>query len=431
MVAILQLATVRHFITLKGEVSKMSNKEGLQFFLVGGAVRDSVIGKVPKDRDFVVVGATAEEMVERGFQAIDAGFPVFLDENGDEFALARKEQKVGRGHKGFEVFSDETVTLEEDLIRRDFTMNAMAMDNDGEIIDPFDGQTDLKNGIVRHVSDAFSEDPLRVLRLARFTARFDFEVAEETIELSKDIVDELTEIPEERIFTEFRKAMKQASNPRKFFEVLEEVGAFEVVMPEIKDMTSILAGPKEFHRDRTVFQHCVDTVDEMFKIRGNDEIALMSAFFHDVGKTTTDDDMLPHHHGHDTAGVKVFEEISDRLKFTNGHGRIIRTVIENHMKIGHFNEMRDSKKIKFVETMDKVEDGMFELLTDVLVADTRATANLEDVDTTEILETASVVRGVIDDIRGDVVVERFPHLEGRQIHDQLTHMRTVEFRERQ
>jgi len=157
----------------------------------------------------------------------------------------------------------------------------------------------------------------------------------------------------------------------------------------------------------------------------------MSAFFHDVGKTVTEDDVLPHHHGHDTAGVEIFEEISDRLKFTNGHGRIIRTVIENHMKIGHFNEMRDSKKIKFVETMDKVEDGMLELLTDVLVADTRATANMGDIDATEILETASVIRDVIDDIRGDVVVERFPHLEGRQIHDQLTHMRTVEFRERQ
>jgi len=398
-------------------------------FLVGGAVRDQVMGREPNDFDFVVVGVSPDEMEERGFQRIEAGFPVFLDDKGREFALARTEEKVGSGYKGFEVFTGEDISLREDLERRDFTMNAMARDKDEDIVDPFGGQEDIKRGIVRHVSEAFSEDPLRVIRLARFSARFDFEPAEETIELSKEIVNELSEIPEERIFTEFRKAMRQADRPRKFFDVLEEIGAFQEVMPEIQDMTDVPAGPDEFHGNKSVFEHTMDTVEAMFDIRGNDEFALMSAFFHDIGKIATPDDELPRHLKHESRGLDIFDEITDRLTFTNRHERIIRSVIKNHMRIARFTEMRDSKQIRFVEQMDKNDDDRLELLRDVMVADTRATKNLVDINTSEFNERVEEVREVIEQVDGNDVVEQFPHLEGKQIHDQLIHMRTEQLRE--
>lgn len=397
-------------------------------FLVGGAVRDKVMDREPNDFDFVVVGVSPDEMEERGFQKIEASFPVFLDDKGREFALARTEQKIGNGYKGFEVFTGKDISLREDLERRDFTMNAMAMNRDGKIIDPFDGQRDIERGIVRHVSDAFSEDPLRVIRLARFTARFDFEPAKETIELAREVVNELTEIPEERIFEEFRKAMRQADSPRKFFEVLEETGAFKEFMPEAQEMTEVPAGPEEFHGDNSVFEHTMNMVEEMFNVRGNDEFALMSAFFHDIGKIATPDDELPRHLKHESRGLDTFDEITDRLTFTNRHERIIRAVIENHMRVTRFTEMRDSTQVKFVERMDKRDDDRLELLRDVMVADSRATANVEEIDTTEFNERVEEIREVIDEVDGNDVVEQFPHLEGKQIHDQLTHMRTERLR---
>lgn len=203
----------------------------MKVFLVGGAVRDQALGLKPKDRDFVVVGSTPEEMLRAGFSQVGADFPVFLDKNGDEFALARTERKVSVGHTGFETQHAPWVTLEEDLMRRDFTMNAMSMDEvSGAIIDPFNGREDIADRVIRHVSPAFREDPLRVLRAARFAARFDFEIADETLDLMREMVKsgELDSLTKERVWKEVSRAMSEPFAPNFFF-VMADIGAKHIL----------------------------------------------------------------------------------------------------------------------------------------------------------------------------------------------------------
>lgn len=213
-------------------------------FLVGGAVRDELLGRPVKDRDWVVVGATPEDMLAAGFEQVGADFPVFLHpETREEHALARQERKTGPGYKGFETHFDPSVTLEDDLVRRDLTVNAMARDPDtGELIDPHGGLDDLRAGVLRHVSEAFAEDPLRVLRVARFAARFNFRVAPETMELMKQLVDagELDHLTPERVWTELEKAVME-EQPSKFFWTLDKCGAKDVLFPEV-GRTLVLSG---------------------------------------------------------------------------------------------------------------------------------------------------------------------------------------------
>jgi len=210
-----------------------------KIFLVGGAVRDELMGREPHDFDFVVVNATPEQMLRAGFQHVGADFPVFLDKNGDEFALARTERKVGSGHKGFETDHSPDVTLKEDLVRRDFTMNAIARSWDDKIIDPFNGRADIADGIIRHVSPAFREDPLRVLRAARFAARFNFSVAPETMVFMMDMVadGDLDSLVKERVWKECQHAIMEP-HPHRFIEVLDEAGALEPLFGA--DVASVL-----------------------------------------------------------------------------------------------------------------------------------------------------------------------------------------------
>lgn len=207
----------------------------MKIFAVGGSVRDELLGRSVKDEDFVVVGATEQQMIDAGFNKVGADFPVFLDDDGREHALARQERKTGPGYHGFETRFDPSVTLEDDLIRRDLTINAIAKDPDtGEIIDPHGGLDDLRAGILRHVSDAFAEDPVRVLRVARFAARFNFTVAPETMELMKKLVDdgELQFLTPERVWTELEKALME-DEPNVFFWTLDKCGAKDVLFPEL------------------------------------------------------------------------------------------------------------------------------------------------------------------------------------------------------
>lgn len=197
----------------------------MKIFKVGGFVRDTLLGRTPKDVDYVVVGATPEEMLAQGFSQVGAAFPVFLNKNGDEYALARKERKVGVGYNGFETTFDPSVTLEEDLFRRDLTINAMAMDDEGNVIDPYGGRADLEAGILRHVSEAFNEDPVRVLRVARFAARYGFEVHPDTLALMEKVAPELEHVTKERLWAEFEKGVMEA-NPTVMGDVLWKCNAF-------------------------------------------------------------------------------------------------------------------------------------------------------------------------------------------------------------
>jgi tRNA nucleotidyltransferase/poly(A) polymerase len=240
----------------------------MRTFLVGGAVRDSLLGMPVKDRDWVVVGATPEEMVVAGFQQVGADFPVFLHpETREEHALARTERKVGEGHKGFETSFDATVTLEEDLRRRDLTINAMALDEFGRLVDPFGGEADLRAGVLRHVSEAFAEDPLRVLRVARFAARFGFEVAPETLALMRELVEsgEMQTLTVERVWKELERAMGEPE-PLSFFNTLRACGALPVLFPEVERTLFFTGGAL-----RTLALRGAPVVQRFMALAGEDE----------------------------------------------------------------------------------------------------------------------------------------------------------------
>lgn len=284
----------------------------LNICLVGGAVRDALLGVEVYDQDWVVTGATAEEMIAQGFQQVGKEFPVFLHpKTKEEYALARTERKVGEGYHGFEVFADPSVTLEEDLIRRDLTINAMARTSDGVLIDPYGGQKDLESRVLRHVSEAFSEDPLRVLRVARFAAKlksFGFQIAAETKHLMTQMVlsGELSALTPERVWQEVVKALNTAS-PRVFFEVLDSVGAVEKLFPSLFALHGV-EQPAKYHPEGDVWIHSLMVLDAASQL-STDSSVRFSALVHDLGKGLTDRALWPKHYGHEAAGVPLVVEL--------------------------------------------------------------------------------------------------------------------------
>jgi len=284
----------------------------LNICLVGGAVRDALLGVDVYDQDWVVTGATAEKMLAQGFQQVGKDFPVFLHpKTKEEYALARTEQKIGKGYHGFEVFADPDVTLEEDLIRRDLTINAMARTQTGELIDPYGGQKDIELRVLRHVSEAFSEDPLRVLRVARFAAKlklFGFNIAPETLNLMRQMVesDELSALTPERVWQEVVKALNTES-PRVFFEVLDSVGALEVLFPSLFALHGV-EQPAKYHPEGDVWVHSLMALDAATQL-STDLSVRFSALVHDLGKGLTDKALWPKHYGHEAAGVPLVVEL--------------------------------------------------------------------------------------------------------------------------
>jgi len=281
---------------------------GLDVYLVGGAVRDSLLGLDIYDHDWVVVGATAEQMLNDGFQQVGKDFPVFLHpKTKEEYALARTERKAGQGYHGFEVYADPSVTLKEDLIRRDLTINAMAQSPNGDLIDPYGGQKDIGNRLLRHVSPAFSEDPLRVLRVARFAAKlnpFGFTLADETKRLMTQMVSsgELSALTPERVWQEVVKALNTEA-PSVFFMVLDEVGAVEVLFPALFALHGVTQ-PVIHHPEGDVWVHSMMVLDAAAQL-STDPVVRFSALMHDLGKGATDKALWPKHYGHEAAGVPL------------------------------------------------------------------------------------------------------------------------------
>ncbi len=284
----------------------------LNICLVGGAVRDRLLGLEVYDQDWVVTGATAEEMMAQGFQQVGKDFPVFLHpETKEEYALARTERKKGEGYHGFEVFADPKVTLEEDLIRRDLTINAIAKTQDGRLVDPYGGQKDIERRVLRHVSEAFSEDPLRVLRVARFAAKlklFGFNIAPETLNLMRQMVKsgELSALTPERVWQEVVKALNTES-PRVFFEVLDSVGGIEVLFPSLFALHGV-EQPAQYHPEGDVWIHSLMALDAATQL--STEVSVrFAALIHDLGKGLTDRALWPKHYGHEAAGVPLVVEL--------------------------------------------------------------------------------------------------------------------------
>ena len=289
----------------------------MKTFLVGGAIRDSLLNYPVIEKDWVVIGETPESMLKQGFKPVGKDFPVFLHpETHDEYALARTERKTAHGYKGFAIHASPEVTLEQDLIRRDLTINAIAMDEQGNLIDPYNGKQDLDNRIFRHISPAFSEDPVRVLRIARFAARYSslgFTIAEETLQLMKQMVSngETEYLVAERVWAELRKALCEKT-PSAFFYTLKECNALQSVFPEIDKLFGV-PQPEKHHPEIDTGVHSLLSLDQACLLSNKPEVRL-AALLHDLGKAATDKNKWPSHHGHEQKGLPILEQFCSRLR---------------------------------------------------------------------------------------------------------------------
>lgn len=312
----------------------------MKVYRVGGSVRDELLGRAVADRDFVVVGATPEQMVAAGYRPVGSDFPVFLHpETNDEYALARTERKSGRGYRGFVFHTTPDVTLEADLARRDLTINAIARDSDGTFIDPHGGIADLRAGILRHVSPAFAEDPLRVLRVARFAARFDFGVAPETEALLRAIAagGELSTLTPERVWQELAKALMEA-RPSQFFEVLRRCGALGQLLPEVDALFGV-PQPPTHHPELDTGVHLMLALD--FSSAAGDPLPVRYAVLtHDLGKATTERAKWPRHIAHEARSVALAQRLSERLRVPADCAELARLVARYHADVHRAQELR-------------------------------------------------------------------------------------------
>ncbi len=327
----------------------------MQVYLVGGAVRDRLLGVEPQDRDWVVVGATPEEMLAQGFRPVGKDFPVFLHpETNEEYALARTERKTGPGYHGFEFHAAPDVTLEEDLRRRDLTINAMAEDAEGNLIDPFGGEADLREGRLRHVSEAFAEDPVRILRVARYAARYGkwgFRVAHSTNRSMRQMVasGEVDALVPERVWQELERALGEA-NPSRFFEVLRGCGALAKIFPEIDRLFGV-PQPKQHHPEEDTGVHVMLVLEQAARLSPDTRIRF-AALTHDLGKGTTPQSEWPRHIAHEERGVALVEGLCDRLKVPNGHRDLALLVVRYHGIYHRAEELRPETFLKVLESID-------------------------------------------------------------------------------
>ncbi|WP_442801594.1 multifunctional CCA addition/repair protein [Serratia rubidaea] len=327
----------------------------MKIYLVGGAVRDSLLELPVVDRDWVVVGATPEQLLAQGYQQVGKDFPVFLNpQTHEEYALARTERKSGHGYTGFTCYAAPDVTLEEDLLRRDLTINAIAQTTEGELVDPYHGVQDLNARVLRHVSAAFGEDPLRVLRVARFAARFahlGFTIAPETAALMRQMADsgELAALTAERVWKETEKAL-QSRSPQVYFQVLRDCHALGVLFPEIDALFGVPA-PEKWHPEIDTGIHTLMTLAIAARLSPETDVRF-AALCHDLGKGLTPKEYWPHHHGHGPAGVRLVEAMCQRLRVPNPLRDLAKLVAEYHDLIHTVNKLRPETLLKLFDAID-------------------------------------------------------------------------------
>jgi tRNA nucleotidyltransferase/poly(A) polymerase len=356
----------------------------MQIYLVGGAVRDKRLGRPVKERDWVVVGATPEQLLALGFRPVGKDFPVFLHpETKEEHALARTERKTAPGYQGFVFHTSPDVTLEEDLRRRDLTINAMAETPDGQLIDPFGGARDLEARVLRHVSEAFAEDPVRILRLARFAARYrplGFTVAPETMALCRRMVDcgEVDALVPERVWQELAKALMEPA-PQAFFEVLRGCGALAKLIPELDRLWGI-PQPPCYHPEIDTGEHIMLALQQAARL--SDDLAVRFAVLvHDLGKGLTPAEQLPSHRGHEQRGVELVEQVCQRLKVPNHCRDLGRLVAKLHLHCHRALELTPGTVLKLFEQLDAFRrPERVEQFVLACEADARGRAGLEQRD---------------------------------------------------
>lgn len=326
----------------------------MEKYLVGGAVRDQLLAYPVKERDWVVVGETPEAMIKQGFRAVGKDFPVFLHpDTHEEYALARTERKTAPGYKGFIVHADVDVTLEQDLQRRDLTINALAMTPEGEIIDPYGGRADLDKRIFRHVSPAFAEDPVRILRVARFAARYQylgFKLATDTKDLMRAMVaaGEVDHLVPERVWAELLKALNEAS-PSAFFHTLIGCEALEKIFPEIYNLFGV-PQPEKYHPEIDTGAHALMCLEQAALLSPKPEVRF-AALVHDLGKALSPKDNLPHHYGHETKGLPVLEALCNRLRVPNFFKSLALHVMQYHTHCHKVAELKPATLIDLLNTL--------------------------------------------------------------------------------
>jgi tRNA nucleotidyltransferase (CCA-adding enzyme) len=327
----------------------------MKTYLVGGAVRDQLLGIKRSERDWVVVGATPEQMLADDFKPVGKDFPVFLHpDSHEEYALARTERKTAPGYHGFNFHAAPDVTLEQDLQRRDLTINAIAKDEAGELVDPHGGLADIEARVLRHVSDAFTEDPVRILRVARFAARFhgfDFRIAEETQALMKQMVaaGEVDALVPERVWTETHKALSE-DKPSVYFEVLRSCGALTILFPELDRLWGV-PQPERWHPEIDTGVHTMMVLDASARLTDDVQVRF-AALVHDLGKGTTPNDVLPSHRGHEKRSVKLVKGLSERLRVPNQYRDLALIVAEYH---GHFHKIAEMKASTILRTLGAID----------------------------------------------------------------------------
>ncbi|MEQ1668169.1 MAG: multifunctional CCA addition/repair protein [Sulfuriferula sp.] len=382
----------------------------MRIYAVGGAVRDKLLGLPVKDRDFVVVGTTPEAMVAQGFVPVGKDFPVFLHpRTHEEYALARTERKTAPGYKGFVIHADPDVSLEQDLARRDFTVNAIAEDDDGTLIDPYHGQADLAARVFRHVSAAFSEDPVRILRAARFMARFgDFSIAPETMALMQEMVaaGEVDALVPERMWQELARGLMEAQ-PSRMFMTLRECGALVRILPEVDALFGVTQ-PEQYHPEIDTGVHVMMVVDYVASA-GFDLPVRFAALLHDVGKGLTPRELWPKHHGHEGSGVALVKAMCARLRVPKDCADLAVLATRYHGDIHRAQQLRADTIVKLLGAVDAYRrPERFTQLLQACFADARGRLGFATVDYPQMdyllaalavvvsIDTAAIVAGVTD-----------------------------------
>ncbi len=354
----------------------------MQVYRVGGAIRDQLLGLTVKDTDWVVTGSSPEQMAALGYRPIGKDFPVFLHpETQQEYALARTERKVSRGYAGFKFNTASDITIEQDLERRDLTINAIAEDEQGVLIDPFNGQQDIENRLLRHVSNAFVEDPVRVLRIARFAARFarlGFSIAEETRDLIRQIGEsgELDALVSERVWSEMNKALSEP-DPQVFFTSLRECGVLNKLFPEIDNLFGI-AQTAKYHPEIDTGIHLMLALKKSAEL-GYDNETRFAVLTHDLGKANTPADILPGHHGHEKRGVSLTRDFCKKWRVPKSCSELAIMTCEFHTHIHRMYEMTPSTLLRFFNKTDIFRRPQrFIKMTRACIADARGRTGFEN-----------------------------------------------------
>ena len=352
----------------------------MKMYLVGGAVRDELLGRPAGDRDWVVVGATPIEMLDAGFVPVGRDFPVFLHpQTHEEYALARTERKTAPGYHGFAFHAAPEVTLEDDLARRDLTINAMAREEDGTLVDPHGGQRDLAGRVLRHVSPAFAEDPVRILRLARFAARFhDFSIAPQTMQLMREMVGagEVDALVAERVWQELSRGLMEA-RPSRMFEVLRECGALARLLPEVDRLWGVPQRP-EYHPEVDTGVHLMMVLDMSARLGGSLPVRF-ACLGHDLGKGTTPADVLPRHIGHEMRSEKLVRALCDRWKVPTECRELAEVVAREHGNVHRSAELNAAAVLRLLERCDALRRAQrFEEALLACECDARGRAGKED-----------------------------------------------------